>query len=156
MKNAKLTKKFEEICKKHGIKIQWIPSGENHANAEQETVWIREIADSGDFAVALHEAGHVMRDPDQEPLSDRAKLDADLNAWQWALELNNNDFDAAGWMRLHDSLNAYYSAVMDTAHPAHDLLARARQQVPTIRSRVSSFGAPTLASLSKRSSKPQP
>lgn len=100
-----------------------------------------------------------MRDPDQRPLVDRAKLDAEVNAWQWALELNNNDFDAAGWMRLHDSLNAYYSAVKDTSHPAHALLVTVKEKDPSIPRPVSSFGAPRFnlfPKIPKKDTKPQP
>jgi len=155
-KKPELTKKVEEICQQHGIAIKWIESGNNRANSKQKTIWINDISDSGSFAAALHEIGHVMRDPESPPANEREKLDVETNAWQWALQSNNNDFDAAGWNTLHHSLHQYYAAVMDTTHRAHDLLVRAEQHVPTIRSRVSGYGAPSLTSVPKKTTKPQP
>lgn len=156
MKNAGLTKKLEEVCAEFGITIQWIPPREkNRANRAEKTIWVKEIEDSGDFAVGLHEVGHVMCDPDHQPQTHREHLDADTKAWQWALQHNGNDFDEAGWRRLHASLHQYYAYVMDPAHPAHDLLVKAEERVPTIKERVSRFGAPALTSLPKKSTKPQ-
>jgi hypothetical protein len=106
----------------------------------------KKIENSGDFADALHEMGHVMRDPNHEPATAREKLEAETNAWQWALESNNNEFDAQQWNRLHRSLHQYYDAVRDTGHVAHRLLVGAEERDPTIRPRVSSFGAPALSS----------
>ena len=156
MKNSELTKKFKETCKKHRIKVRRIKLGPNRANSKQKTVWIREIADPGDFAAALHEIGHVMCDPYNPPQNHRETLGIETNAWQWALEHNGNNFDAAGWKRLHESLHQYYVSVMDPTHPAHTLLVRAEQHVPTVRCRVSSYGAPRLTSVPKKTSKPQP
>jgi hypothetical protein len=144
MKNSELTKKFKEICTRHGIKIRRIKSGPNRANSKQKTVWIRQIVDSGDFTVALHEAGHVMCDPESPPHSPREQLGIEANAWQWALDQSSNDFDLAGWSRMHQSLIQYYDAVRDTSHPAHALLARAEEKDPSARPGVSNFGAPRL------------
>ena len=156
MKNAELTKKLEDLCAEFGITIEWIPPhAENHANRAENTIWIKDIEDSGDFAAALHEIGHVMRDPDNPPQNHRERLNLETNAWQWALEHNGNDFDAEGWKRLHASLHQYYVSATDLTHPAHDLLARAEERVPTIRPRVSSFAAPKLNFAPKKSTKPQ-
>ena len=73
------------------------------------TIWIKEIEKSGDFAVGLHEVGHVMRDPEHEPKTDRERLDADAKAWQWALGQNSDTFDSTGWMRLHDACTSITS-----------------------------------------------
>lgn len=159
MRNAELIEKLEEIRQKFGITIRWIGPGEtnraNRANRATKTIWIKEVKDSGDFAVGLHEVGHVMCDPEEKPKTDRERLDADTKAWQWALEQNGGNFDADGWTRLHASLHQYYVSVMDPAHPAYKLLVTAEEQVPTIRPKVSSFGAPTFTSLPKKSTKPK-
>lgn len=156
MRNAELTEKLEEIRQKFEITIQWIGPGEtNRANRATQTIWIKEVKDSGDFAVGLHEVGHVMCDPEEEPKTDRERLDADTKAWQWALEQNGGNFDPDGWSRLHASLHQYYVSVMDPAHPAYKLLVTAEEQMPTIRLKVSSFGAPTFTSLPKKSTKPK-
>jgi len=144
MRDSELTKRIELICKEHEIGVEWIKSGDNCANARQKKVWIKEIADSGDFAVALHEIGHVMRDPDNEPADHRQRLDAETNAWLWALEHNDNGFDVAGWRRLHNSLHQYYIAVKDTSHPSHKLLVRAEEQDHEIQPRVSSYASGPL------------
>jgi hypothetical protein len=139
MNSSEMTQKIEEICKEHGIKVEWIKAGANCANRCQKKIWIKEPVDSGDFAVALHEIGHVMCDPDKKPASSLELLDADTNAWKWALERNTNSFDAEGWKRLHESLHQYYSAIMDTSHPAHQLLVRAEEQNEVIQPRVSNY-----------------
>jgi hypothetical protein len=156
MKNAELTKKLQDICARFGITIQWIrPWEKNCANRAKKTIWIKEISDSGDFAAALHEIGHVMRDPDTEPQTDRGILDKEANAWQWALEQNGNNFGEPGWKRLHKSLHEYYVSAKDLTHAAHDLLTRAEESVPTIRKKASLFGAPPLHSSPKKSLKPE-
>jgi len=156
MKNSELMEKFKEICKRHRIRVRRIKSGPNRANSKQKTVWIREITDPGGFAAALHEIGHAMCDPDNPPQNHCETLDVETNAWRWALDHNGDKFDAAGWKRLHESLHHYYVSVMNPAHPAHALLVRAEQHVPTIRCRVSSYGAPGLTPVPKKTSKPQP
>jgi hypothetical protein len=155
MKNSELTKKINEICKAHGIKIHWMKFGKNRANRKEPTIWVDEISDSGDFAAALHEIGHAMCDPDTEPRTDAQILTKETNAWQWALEQNGNNFDEAGWKRLHKSLHEYYVSARDMAHPAHALLVRAEETVPTIRKKASIFGAPLLHSSPKKNPKPQ-
>jgi hypothetical protein len=134
-----LTQKIVEVCTESDITIEWIKSGENRANGCQKKVWIKEIADSGDFAVALHEIGHAICDPDNASADHLQRLDAETNAWQWALACNNNNFDAEGWNRLHRSLHQYYSIVMDTSHASRKLLVRAEEQDDRIQPRVSSY-----------------
>lgn len=148
-----LASKIEEICRKYGITIHSAKSGVNCANREQKTIWINKISDSGDFAAALHEIGHVMCDPERKPQNPREKLDAESNAWQWALKCNGDNFDQKGWSRLHDSLPQYYVALIDISHPAHALLVRAEEKDPNIRPRVSAFGAPSLGSRPKKTTK---
>lgn len=77
MEDPELTTKVQGLCLKHGITINWIKSGENCANRKQQAIWIKEIADSGDFVAALHEIGHVICDLESPPGSDRRKLDAE-------------------------------------------------------------------------------
>lgn len=156
MNDHQLASKIKEICKERGITIHPAESGKNRANREQKAIWINEISDSGDFAAALHEIGHVMCDPARPPRNPRETLDAETNAWQWALDYNGDDFDRRGWRRLHDSLHQYYVALMDTSLPAYALLVRAEEKDPGIRSRVSEFGAPSLGSLAKKTTKPKP
>jgi hypothetical protein len=155
MTNSELTEKFEDICRIHNINVQYVESGENHANKQERTVWVRKIADTGDFAAALHEVGHVMCDPDSKPQNHLEQLDIETKAWQWALNCHGNNVDGAWWKRLHESLRQYYVAVMDCTHPAYALLVEAEGHVTNIRSKVSSFGAPSPISFSKKSSKPQ-
>jgi hypothetical protein len=155
MNIRELTQKIEEICKEYGIKIEWIKSGNNRANSCQKKVWIKEIADSGDFAVALHEIGHAMCDPDNAPADHLQELDADTNAWRWALECNNNNFDAEGWKRLHRSLHQYYSAIMDTSHASHKPLVRAEEQDDRIRPRVSGYPSELLNLGGKKRTSPK-
>lgn len=153
MEDPELTNKIQGICQKHGITINWIKSGENCANQKQQAIWIKEIAGSGDFTAALHEIGHVICDPESPPDSNRRKLDAEVNAWRWALDYQNGDIDLPGWNRLHESLHQYFVAVMDVSHPAYDLLVRAEEKNPRIRPRVSNVGAPQLTFGAKKKSK---
>jgi hypothetical protein len=139
MNNAEMKQKIDSICKECGITVKWIEAGDNCANRCQKKVWIREIADIGDFAVALHEIRHAMCDPCKEPASHRERLDADTNAWLWALERNSNNFDVEGWKRLHKSLHQYYVGVMDSNHPAHKLLVKAEEQDAGIQPRLSNY-----------------
>lgn len=155
MNSAEMKQKIDEICKEYGITAQWIKTGRNCSNRHQKTVWIRKPVDLGDFAVALLEIGHVMCDPDEKPANARERLDTATNAWQWALERNGNDFDLEGWRRLHKSLYQYYSAVMNTNHPAHQLLVRAEQQDAGIRPRVSSYFTGVIKFGGKKNKKPE-
>src|SRR5208283_5462162 len=111
------------------INFVWIKDGKkNRATRQPKRVWIKDIADSGDFAVALHEIGHTHCDPDKELTTPTETLDAETNAWKWARERNGGIFDPEGWKRLHESLRQYYYAVMDTSHPAYELLMEAQRQ----------------------------
>ncbi|MCU1269942.1 MAG: hypothetical protein JWN74_1236 [Acidobacteriaceae bacterium] len=154
MNSSEMMQKINGICERHGIKIEF-KAGTNCANRREKKVWIKELADSGDFAVALHEIGHAMCDPDKEPASRSELLDAETSAWKWALDSNNNNFDAEGWKRLHESLYQYYSGVMDTSHPAHQLLMRAEEQNDAIRPRVSSYFTGTIKFGGKRNTSPK-
>jgi hypothetical protein len=148
-----MTNQVKRICQKHGITINWMKSGKNRANRKQRAIWITEITDSGDFAAALHEIGHVMRDPEDPPGNYRSKLDAEFKAWQWALDYKNGDFDLPGWNRLHKSLRRYFAYMMDVSHPAYQLLVKAEERDSSLHPRVASFGAPQLTFGSK---KPKP
>jgi hypothetical protein len=155
MEDPELAKRIEEICKKLGIAVHSAKSGRNCANRKTSAIWIRAIADAGDFAAALHEIGHVLNDPENPPHDHRERLDAEANAWQWALDHESGDFDLPAWIRLHSSLHEYYVAVMDPAHPAHTLLVEAEKRDATIRPRVSSFGVPRLTLGSRKQVKPE-
>ena len=139
MSNEEMKRKIEQICEELGIDLVWIKAGKNCANRHQKSVWVNDIGDSGDFTVALHEIGHTQCDPSDKPATPREELDAEFDAWKWARERNGGNFDAAGWKRLHESLGRYYRRVMDTSHPAHQLLTEAERQNDAIRPRVSSF-----------------
>ena len=140
MSNEEMKQKIEQICEELGIEPPvWIKVGKNCANRRQRRVWVKDIADSGDFAVALHEVGHTQCDSDNERATPREYLDAETNAWKWARERNGGNFDAEGWKRLHESLRQYYYVVMDSSHPAHQLLMEAERQSDDIRPRVSSY-----------------
>jgi hypothetical protein len=139
MSNEEMKQKIEQICEELGIKLEWIKVGENCANRHKRSVWVKDISDSGDFAVALHEIGHTQCDPHNKHATPREELDTDTNAWKWARERNGGNFDAEGWKRLHESLIEYYHLVMDTSHSAHQLLMEAERQNDAIRPRVSSF-----------------
>jgi hypothetical protein len=141
MKNDEMKQKIEEICEELEIELVWIEVGRNCANRGKTCVRLRDIADSGDFAVALHEIGHTHCDPDKEPTTPRETLDAETNAWKWARERNGGIFDSEGWKRLHESLRQYYYAVMDTSHPAYELLMEAQRQNGDIRPRIPSFAS---------------
>ena len=139
MSNEEMKRRITQICEELGIKLVWIRDGKNCASRGEKNVRVRHIADTGDFAVALHEIGHTQCDPHIKQATPREVLDTETNAWKWALERNGGNFDAAGWKRLHESLGRYYRRVMDTSHPAHQLLTEAERQNDAIRPRVSSF-----------------
>jgi hypothetical protein len=139
MSNEEIKQKIEQICEELGIEIVWFKTGKSCANRQKKSVRVKEIGDSGDFAVALHEIGHTQCDPQNKPANPGEVLDAETNAWTWALERNGGNFDAEGWKRLHESLLEYYHCVMDTSHPALQLLMEAVRQNDAIRPQGSSF-----------------
>lgn len=139
MSNEEMKQKIKQISEELGIELVWIKDGKNRADWRQRSVWVKDIGDTGDFAVALHEIGHTQCDPHNKLATPKEKLDAETNAWKWARERNGGNFDAEGWKRLHESLIRYYNNVRDTSHPAHQLLMEAESHNNNIRQRVSSF-----------------
>ena len=67
MSNEEMKRKIEQICEELGIELVWITVGENCASWDKKSVWLKDINDSGDFAVALHEIGHTQCDPSDKP-----------------------------------------------------------------------------------------
>ena len=110
MSNEEMKQKIKETCKELRIELVWITLGENCASRGKKSVRLKDISDSGDFAVALHEIGHAQCDPCDKPATPMEKLDAEFDAWKWARERNGGNFDAEGWKRLHKSLRQYYYA----------------------------------------------
>jgi hypothetical protein len=68
----------------HEIKPQWIKAGANRGSRQQNKAWIKNLANSGNFAVALHEIGHGLCDPDKNQPTpsncSRAHFHASLSA----------------------------------------------------------------------------
>ncbi len=152
MSNEEMESKIEQICEELGITLVWIQADRNCANRAQRGVWVKHIADSGDFAVALHEIGHTQCDPDNRPPNEREQLDAETSAWEWALRRNNDAFDAKGWKRLHESLRQYYNGASDTDHPARRLLEEAETQNADIPRRVTHFATQIYLGRKKKTS----
>lgn len=139
MTTGEMKRKIDKIGEEFEIRIVWIKNGDNCASRQQRTVWVKHIANSGDLVVALHEIGHIHCDARNDSANPHEKLDAETNAWKWALERYNSNFDEQGWKRLHESLRQYYWSVNDTRHPAYKLLMEAEKKCLSIRPRVSSF-----------------
>src|SRR5208282_1132234 len=151
---AQLTENIKKICGEHGIAPIWLKDcgidDRNRANKKQKKIWVRNIRDKGDYAAALHEIGHVIRDPDEcDPL---AVLNANLNAWKWARDNHGHEFDDKSWKRLHSSLSKYKADVSDLAdaHEVHDLLKEAEEKVPSLKPVAPNLGTVRTSHLPKK------
>lgn len=135
--SRKLTQKIEKICEQLGIRVEWLAITSptpNRACKSERKISVRKIDDSGDYAAALHEIGHVINDPDVKSANALEILGTELNAWKWALENYRPDFDDKCWKRLHASLSQYKDRVhaVPHEHPVHSFLKEAESAVPLL------------------------
>ena len=77
--NRKFTSHIKKICKDNDIEIVFIGRGaEPKCRSTIRTIYIHPIKSSKNYAVALHEIGHILSVQNEMVVHD------EYNAWEWA------------------------------------------------------------------------
>ena len=102
---------------RHGRAYRAVPSRGRRAR-----IWIPEIRGQISYLIALHELGHIVSRGNRS----MRQLEAEADAWRWALEHSLVEPTQHSYGRLHSYLESY----LHRAHARHVAGARIRAAIP--------------------------
>ncbi len=97
-----LQEHIEFLASTHGVTVDWRKRTNARSWRKTRRVRLQFIHHAGNYAIALHELGHVLG------CNSGSRCNKERQAWEWALaHAIPQSFDVAAWKTMYKSLFSY-------------------------------------------------